>query len=91
MNALPDTPEKRGLWLRVLLMILMIMAFHLAATVLGVLAVMQLVLVLINDAPNTRLRGFGQSLGQYLRQITEFLSFATEEAPFPFSDWPHLS
>jgi hypothetical protein len=30
----------------------------------------------------------GQSLGRYLRQIVDFVSFATEEVPFPFSDWP---
>jgi hypothetical protein len=88
MTDIPGTPEKRSLWVRVLLMILMAMAFHLAATLLGVLAVVQLVLSIVSDGPNERLQGFGRSLGQYLRQIAEFLSFAGEDAPFPFSDWP---
>lgn len=88
MTDIPGTPEKRSLWVRVLLMILMAMAFHVAATLLGVLAVVQLVLSIVTDGPNERLQRFGRSLGQYLRQITEFLSFASEEAPFPFSDWP---
>jgi hypothetical protein len=89
MNTLSDTPEKRSLWLRVLLMILMAMAFHLVATVLGVLALVQLVLSIVSDGPNERLCRFGQGLGLYLRQVTDFLSFATEETPFPFSDWPN--
>jgi len=46
------------------------------------------VLVLVSDAPNARLCTFGQGLGRYLRQIADFVTFATEEAPFPFSDWP---
>jgi hypothetical protein len=27
-------------------------------------------------------------MGNYLRQITTFLTFATEDIPFPFSEWP---
>jgi hypothetical protein len=34
------------------------------------------------------LKDFGKSLGIYLKQIAEFLSYASEEKPFPFSDWP---
>lgn len=88
MSDIPGHPEQRSLWVRVLLMILMAMAFHLAATLLGVLALVQLLLSIIASGPNERLQHFGRGLGQYLRQITEFLSFASEEAPFPFSDWP---
>lgn len=88
MTDVPGSPEKRSLWVRVLLMILMALAFHLAITVLGVLAVVQLVLALIAGGPNERLARFGASLGQYLRQISEFETFASEAAPFPFSDWP---
>jgi len=83
-----STPAQRNRWLRVLLMILMALAFHLATMLLGMLAAVQLVLALVSDGPNARLCTFGQSLGQYLRQIADFVSFATEEAPFPFSDWP---
>lgn len=88
MTDVPGSPEKRSLWVRVLLMVLMALAFHVAITILGVLAVVQLVLAIIAGGPNERLARFGASLGQYLRQIGEFESFASEAAPFPFSDWP---
>lgn len=91
MTDVPGTPEKRSLWVRVLLMILMALAFHLAITVLGVLALVQLVLAIIAGGPNERLGRFGRGLGQYFRQMSEFLIFASEEAPFPFSDWPSAS
>lgn len=86
-----NTPEKRSMWLRVLFMILMALAFNLAATIVGVLAVVQILLTLINSESNERLRRFGQGLGMYLRQIADFLSFATEEVPFPFNDWPSVT
>jgi hypothetical protein len=82
------TPAKRSIWLRGLLMILMAIAFHLATMLLGLLAAVQFVMALASDAPITRLCTFGQGLGRYLRQIADFESFGTEEAPFPFSDWP---
>ncbi len=88
MTNTPTTIPKRNIWLRALLMLLMGIGFQLAATLLGILAVVQFVLALITDAPNARLCSFGHSLGQYLRQIADFVSFATEEVPFPFNDWP---
>lgn len=88
MSDIPGTAEQRSLWVRVLLMIFMAMAFHLAATLLGVLAVVQLVLSIVAGGPNERLQRFSRGLGRYFRQLTDFLSFASEEAPFPFSDWP---
>ena len=87
-HELSPSGEKRSLWVRVLLMLLMGLAFHIAVTVLGALALVQLLFAVISDGPNERLQHFGRGLGQYLRQITDFVSFASEEAPFPFSDWP---
>jgi hypothetical protein len=87
-DSLGTSPAKRSIWLRALLMILMAIAFHLASMLLGVLAVVQFIFALVSDEPNARLCTFGRSLGQYLRQMAEFVSFATEDAPFPFSDWP---
>lgn len=85
----PDTtPERRSIWMRGLLMILLAFAFHLAATLLGLIALVQFVVALVNNAPNQRLSTFGSALGRYLRQIANFLTFASEDAAFPFNDWP---
>jgi Domain of unknown function (DUF4389) len=87
-NAPVTTPEHRSVWVRGLMMILMAMAFQLAATLLCFDAIVQFVLALVNSGPNPRLSDFGKGLGRYLRQIADFVSFGTEDAPFPFSDWP---
>lgn len=85
----PDiTTNKRNIWMRGFFMLLMTFAFQVSATVMCVVTVIQFVLALLNDTPNDRLVAFGRSLGRYLQQITNFLTFATEEIPFPFSDWP---
>ncbi len=80
--------KKRLLILRVVFMVLMGLAFYLSTTVLVALTLVQLLLNIVSDAPNERLTHFGRALGRYLRQIAEYLSFARDEAPFPFSEWP---
>jgi hypothetical protein len=80
--------NKRNIWIRGLFMLLMALAFHVCVTVLCIVTVIQFVMTLLNDAPNIRLVSFGRSMGSYLRQIVNFLTFATEEIPFPFSEWP---
>lgn len=89
MNNFDNTPTApRSIWVRGLVMLLMALAYQLVSTLLLFLAVIQFVLVLVSDAPNARLAVLGRSLGRYQNQVANFVSFATEEAPFPFSDWP---
>lgn len=79
---------KRNIWIRGIFMLLMALAFQVSATVICFVTVIQFVLVLMNDTPNDRLVAFGRNLACYLQQIVNFLTFAAEEIPFPFSDWP---
>jgi hypothetical protein len=83
-----NTPTKRKIWIRGFFMLLMTLAYHVTGTILFVVMVVQFVLALLNDTPNERLAAFGRSLALYLQQIASFLTFAAEELPFPFSDWP---
>lgn len=89
MNENTETPtSQRNIWIRGLFMLLMALAMHVGGTVLAVIAVIQFVIMLMNDQPNARLASFGRSLGRYFQQIVNFLSFASEDLPFPFNDWP---
>ena len=89
MNDNPVTTiNQRNIWLRGLFMLLMALTYHVAGTLVLIVAVIQFVMALLTGAPNVRLVSFGRSLGRYLQQIVNFLTFATEELPFPFNDWP---
>ena len=89
MHEYSDVPaNNRNIWIRGLFMLLMALAYHVTGTVMFVMVVIQFVLVLINGKPNARLVSFGRSMGRYLQQSVNFLTFATEEIPFPFNDWP---
>ena len=89
MNKNPDAPKnKRNIWLRGLFMLLMAFAFQVSGTVMCVVTIVQFLITLLNKTPNARLVSFGRSLGRYFQTIVNFLTFASEEIPFPFSDWP---
>ena len=81
-------PEERNPWVRGLFMVLVMVAIHLCGTVLFIVTVIQFILMQLSDVPNARLTSFGRSLGRYLQQGANFLTYGTEEMPFPFSDWP---
>lgn len=80
--------EPRSIWMRGLLMILMAIAYQLSGTLLCLVAVAQFLFTLFGGHPNQHLADFGRSLGRYFQQNVNFLSFASEDLPFPFSAWP---
>jgi len=80
--------NKFDLLARVLFMVLMALAYYVTGTVIFIVTVIQIVMVLLTDAPIERLVVFGRSLASYMRQIVNYLTFVTEDKPFPFSDWP---
>lgn len=87
-NNFEAPTNRRNIWVRGLFMLLMAMALHVSGTVLFFISLIQFVLMLLNDNHNARLASFGRSLARYFQQIVNFLSFATEDVPFPFNDWP---
>jgi hypothetical protein len=79
--------SRRPVWVRGFYMLLMIVVWQIAEAVLLGIVVIQFIFALMG-APNERLTAFGGSLAQYLRQVAAFITYATDEMPFRFSDWP---
>ena len=72
MNDTPDIPtNKRNIWIRGLFMLMLTLAYLVSGSVLCFVAVIQLLIVLLNDRPNTRLVSFGRGRGRYLKQIVD--------------------
>jgi hypothetical protein len=45
--------------------------------------------LLITGQVNRNLKGFNQEVGLFLYDMIKYLSFQTNEKPFPFRDWPY--
>ena len=75
-------------WLRLLYMIVFAVCLQVASFVMWVLVALQFLFSLIRGEDNENLRTFGASLSKYIFQALQFLTYNSEEKPFPFSDWP---
>ncbi len=80
--------EREALALRVLWMLVLVVAWGVAETLLALLIIAQLLLRLINGEPSQPLARFGDGLSRYLAAIGRFACFRTEEKPWPFAEWP---
>jgi hypothetical protein len=77
-------------WIRLLYMIVFGLLSILARMVVWIVAVLQFLLVLITGAENKNLRDLGQGASKWTYQAFLFLTFNSDDKPFPFSDWPEI-
>ena len=78
-----------SLWKRLAFMVLFVIAIGITEAIVIVIAVLQFLIKIFTGATNDKLEGFGSSLGIFVAQIYSFISFKSDESPYPFDkDWP---
>ena len=77
-------------WLRLLFMVIFAAVLQIASIIMWVLVIAQFIFSLITGEDNLQLRKFGHSLSVYIFDTLKFLTYASEEKPFPFADWPKI-
>jgi hypothetical protein len=71
-------------------MVLFAFIYGVADFVLFAVVIIQFLIRLLTGGINKPLQGFGHSLSRYIYQVLLFLTFNTEDKPFPYDDWPPL-
>lgn len=88
-RTLEENVKRRSTWIRLLFMIILAVIYGISRIVFGAVVVFQFLWVLFTGDTNTRLIDFGQSLATYTYQIMRYLTFNSEDKPFPFDgEWP---
>ncbi len=80
--------KQQSTWKRGLYMLLFTVFYQIAEIILFIMILFQFFIKLLTGDTNQRLRQLGQSLGAYIYQIVQFLSFNSEMHPYPFGEWP---
>lgn len=75
-------------WLRLMFMLVFAAILQVASIVMWVLVIAQFLFSLITGEDNVNLRKFGHSLSTYIFDTLKFLTYVSDEKPFPFADWP---
>ena len=77
------------IWKRLMYMLIFAVVFSLCRIVIFGVALLQFFSVLFTSEANKKLQLFGHAVGSYVSEITDFLTYSSEEKPFPFDkDWP---
>jgi len=80
---------KGSTWTRLIYIILFSITFKVAGFIIAIITLVQFVTALINGGTaNNRLQEFGGTLALYLRQVVDYLTYASDEKPFPIGPWP---
>lgn len=77
-------------WIRLAYMVLFALLVMVARLLVSIVVVVQFALVLIFGRDNENLRNLGQGLGKWVYQAIMFLTFNSNDKPFPFDEWPAL-
>ena len=87
-NDIKDNIKQQSTWIRGLYMVLFSIFYTIADFVLFAVVVFQFILKLFTGDTNDRLRRLGLSISTYIYEILQFLSFNSEQHPYPFGTWP---
>lgn len=87
-KTLKEKLTSKNKWIRGLYMLLFAIMYNIAEILVTAVAVFQFVISLFTGKTNEYLITFGQRLSTFIYQIMQFLTFNSEEKPYPFSPWP---
>jgi hypothetical protein len=87
-DELKQNIKERKTWLRGLYMLLFLVFYSVAKVIIFAVIAFQFLLTLFTGKTNDRLVKLGQSLSTYIYQILTFLTFNSNEHPYPFGAWP---
>jgi hypothetical protein len=84
----PGSPTRKEIWIRLLYVFLFVILYSVAEAVLGAIVIVQFGFKLITLETNKKLLDFSIGLNKYIYGILQFMTFNSDEKPYPFSDWP---
>lgn len=88
-NPVSTNAASSSIWKRLVFMIAFAFIWSISRFVVGAIIVIQFFVVLSTGEANSALRSLGNQLAIYTLQLIRFLTFNTDEKPFPFGrNWP---
>ena len=80
--------KTENIWMRGAFILLFGFIYSVAEVVMIAVVALQFVFILFTQNKNPKVLVFGADLSEYLYQIFRYLTFNTDNRPFPFTEWP---
>jgi len=75
-------------WLRLLFMAIYLVVNYLVQFIIWALAAVQFIFTLLTGSPNQNLLSFTKGLNAFCYHILQYVTYNTQDKPFPFGSWP---
>ena len=86
--TIKENVKNTEVWLRGLFIVIFAAILYFAFILVWLLVVFQFVSKLLTGELNRQLADFSTGLLRYISQILGYITFQSDERPFPFSPWP---
>lgn len=86
-EQISENLKKLGTWKRLFFMLVFAAIMALVRLLLWGVVILQIGSLLLTGKVNVHILNFGRSLSVYIYHILLFLTFNTDDLPFPFADW----
>ena len=83
-----ENAKNIDVWTRGLFILIYAVIFYFLFFLIWLVVIFQFLMKLITTELNSQLLDFSDSLTKYVTQILLYITFKSEERPFPFSPWP---
>jgi hypothetical protein len=80
--------QDKDTWLRFVYLVVFGVAFYLSILLTFATSIFQFLTKLFSGSSFSGLAEFGDNLATYQSQVTRFLTFASDDKPFPFAPFP---
>jgi hypothetical protein len=87
-DELKEHVKDTSVWTRLLFMLLFAVLYWVAEAVIMVVVLFQFLCVLLTGNRNDKVLALGAQLSTYAYQIFRYLTYNSEDKPFPLGDWP---
>ncbi len=88
-NTVKKTDKNPEIFSRIFYTLLFAFISWMTIWVFAFVVLIQFGFLLITGKVNKNLKGFNQEVGLFLYDMIKYLSFQTNDKPFPFRDWPY--
>jgi uncharacterized protein DUF4389 len=83
-----ENAKNIDVWTRGLFILVFGVIFYFLFILIWLIVIFQFFMKLITTELNEQLLDFSDALNKYVSQILLYITFKSEERPFPFSPWP---
>ena len=80
--------KQQSTWVRGFYILVFAFIYSIAEIVLAAVVFFQFLTTLFTGNRNERLLTFGDNLGTFIYQVIKYLTYNSDDKPFPFDEWP---